>query len=66
MDVISTLSLNSWRDLNKMIGTLSEGQLMDMIKYEAQSSEPRRNLLLRMHQKLTILRMKRERKELGL
>jgi len=57
--------LRSWKTLNEMMGELREDQLRDLIEIE-QNHKGRKDVLLRLHQRYSMLRMKRERVELGL
>jgi hypothetical protein len=52
----------NWRELNRRINDLTEEQLLDMLAAEAKG--PRRvSIITRLHQRYTILRAARERKE---
>ena len=52
----------NWRTLNKEINNLTEEQVLDLLRQEAQG--PRRSsIITRLHQRYTILRAMRERKE---
>lgn len=56
------MNLN-WRQLNARLGSLREDELEQMIQEELQG-ERRSTLLIRMHQRFTVLRNLRERREL--
>ena len=52
----------NWRELNRKINELTEDQVLDLLRQEAQG--PRRSsIITRLHQRYTILRATRERKE---
>lgn len=52
----------NWRELNRKINELTEEQVLDLLRQEAQG--PRRvSIITRLHQRYTILRAMRERKE---
>lgn len=52
----------NWRELNRKINELTEDQVLDLLRQEA--SGPRRaSIITRLHQRYTILRAARERKE---
>ena len=52
----------NWRTLNKEINNLTEDQVLDLLQQEAKG--PRRvSIITRLHQRYTILRAARERKE---
>lgn len=52
----------NWRELNRKINDLSEEDLLALLRQEAQG--PRRvSIITRLHQRYTILRAMRERKE---
>lgn len=63
MDTILQMALGNWRDLNKMLNSLEESQIMVMLDHEM-NTKRRKMIVLRLHQRLTILRAKREREEL--
>lgn len=63
MDFLMTQALKSWRDLNKMIATLSEEQLKGMLHHEI-SNGKRKAAAKRIHQRFGILRQEREWKEI--
>lgn len=56
------MSLN-WRTLNARLGSLREDELEGMIQEELRG-ERRPTLLIRMHQRFTVLRSLRERREI--
>jgi hypothetical protein len=56
------VSLN-WRALNARLGSLREDELEKMIQDELKG-ERRPTLLIRMHQRFTVLRNLRERREI--
>ena len=63
MDVMMTVALNSWRDLNKILNTLREDQVAEMLDHEL-ANAARYTVINRLHERLTMLRSKRERAEL--
>jgi hypothetical protein len=56
-------ALASWRALNEIIGELSETEVAQLLVVE-RANKRRPNVVKRLHQRLTRLRMKRERAEL--
>ena len=56
--------ISSWRSLNETLNELREDQVLEMLNYELESSEPRKTVVERLHQRYTILRAQRERAEL--
>lgn len=56
------MSIN-WRTLNARLGSLREDELEQMIREELKG-ERRPTLLIRMHQRFTVLRNLRERREI--
>jgi hypothetical protein len=53
----------NWRELNARLGSLREDELEGMIQAELKG-ERRPTLLIRMHQRFTVLRNLRERREI--
>lgn len=53
----------NWRELNARLGSLREDELEQMIR-EEMKGEKRPTLLVRMHQRFTVLRSLRERREI--
>ena len=53
----------NWRTLNARLGSLREDELEGMIQAELRG-ERRPTLLIRMHQRFTVLRNLRERREI--
>ena len=53
----------NWRELNARLGSLREDELEQMIRTEMKG-ERRPTLLIRMHQRFTVLRSLRERREI--
>ena len=53
----------NWRTLNARLGSLREDELEGMIREELKG-ERRPTLLIRMHQRFTVLRNLRERREI--
>lgn len=53
----------NWRTLNARLGSLREDELEQMIREELKG-ERRPTLLIRMHQRFTVLRSLRERREI--
>lgn len=53
----------NWRELNARLGSLREDELEQMIR-EEMNGERRPTLLIRMHQRFTVLRSLRERREI--
>jgi len=56
------MNLN-WRELNKVLPTLDEVAVRRLLD-EEREGEQRQTLLLRLHQRYTVLRMTRERMEI--
>lgn len=63
LDDISTRGLQSWRNLNAVIGVLNEDQVSQMIAHEMVNGK-RETFITRLHQRFTALRTARERAEL--
>ena len=63
MDFLMTQAMKSWRDLNKMIGTLTEEQLKGLLIHELNNGK-RKATAKRIHQRLGIVRQEREWKEI--
>ena len=63
MDAIVTAAMDNWAMLNKIIGSLTEEQLVEMLENEKQQRK-RMMYLERIHQRYTIVRAAREREEL--
>lgn len=53
----------SWRELNSKIGSLSEQELLDLIEQELKGDQ-RTTVLVRLHQRYTMVRAMRERNEM--
>ena len=53
----------SWRELQEVLPVLTEKEAFDLMQFERLSAK-RQMVLKRLHQKFTILRAKRERKEI--
>jgi hypothetical protein len=53
----------NWRELNARLGSLREDELEGLIQEELRG-EKRPTLLVRMHQRFTVLRSLRERREI--
>jgi len=53
----------SWRELNERLNGLDEGQVGAMLEAELNVGK-RKSLLVRLHQRFTILRAQRERREM--
>ena len=53
----------NWRELNARLGSLREDELEGLIQDELRG-EKRPTLLVRMHQRFTVLRSLRERREI--
>ena len=53
----------NWRELNARLGSLREDELEQMIREELKG-ERRPTLLIRMHQRFTVLRSLRERRDI--
>ena len=53
----------NWRELNARLGSLREDELEHLIQEELRG-EKRPTLLVRMHQRYTVLRSLRERREI--
>ena len=63
MDAIVTAAMDNWAMLNKIISSLTEEQLVEMLENEKQQRK-RMMYLERIHQRYTIVRAAREREEL--
>ncbi len=63
MDEYLTRLLNDWATLNKHLPSLTEDQLVTMIKHEIVSGK-RKRFVERLHQRFCRLRDRRERDEL--
>lgn len=53
----------SWRELNERLNNLNEGEVGAMLEAELNVGK-RKSLLVRLHQRFTILRAQRERREM--
>lgn len=53
----------NWRDLNKILPTLDEYEVFRLLE-EERKGEKRQTVLIRLHQRYTILRATRERMEI--
>ncbi len=56
--------LPTWRELIATLHGLSEPVVLDLLVREQEQAVPRSNVLVRLHQRYTILRGKRERAEI--
>ena len=63
MDVITLMALDNWRDLNKILSSLREDQVAEMLDHEI-ANKARFTVINRLHERLTVLRSKRERAEI--
>jgi hypothetical protein len=63
MNKVLMMVLNNWRDLNEGLSELREDQVKEMLDYELVNGQ-RKTVIERLHQRLTMLRAKRERAEL--
>lgn len=63
MEAIMKEALVSWFKLNKALPELREDQVKSLLDYEV-SNGKRKDVILRLHQRFTTLRMNRERAEL--
>ena len=63
LDEISTKGLQSWRNLNAVIGVLNEDQVSKMMSHEMTNLQ-RDTFITRLHQRFTALRTARERAEM--
>lgn len=63
MDVITIMALDNWRDLNKILSSLREDQVVDMLDHEI-ANKARFTIINRLHERLSMLRGKRERAEI--
>lgn len=54
----------TWRSLQKILPTLDEDDVFNMLKEECMSEFPRLSIVWRLHQRYTMLRMNREREEI--
>lgn len=57
------LVLKNWRTLNETLTTLREDQVKELLDYEM-ANRKRKDMITRLHQRYTMLRAARERKEL--
>ena len=58
------LRKTTWRELQVVLPKLTESDLHKMIQSEVRKPNARRTLVIRLHQRYTMLRAKRERQEL--
>lgn len=63
MEFMMQTALGNWRDLNKLLNTFDEAQIMAMLDHEM-NTKRRRMVVTRLHQRQCILRANREREEL--
>lgn len=63
MDAITTMALDNWRDLNRILSSLREDQVAEMLDHEI-ANKARFTVINRLHERLTVLRSKRERAEI--
>lgn len=63
LDEISIKGLQSWRNLNAVIGVLNEDQVSKMLSHEMAVGQ-RDTFVTRLHQRFTALRTARERAEM--
>ena len=54
---------HNWREINRMLPTLDEDTVRRMLEDE-RKGEQRQSVLIRLHQRYTMLRANRERKEI--
>lgn len=54
----------TWRSLQKILPTLDEDAVINMLQEECRSEFPRLSIVWRLHQRYTMLRMNREREEI--
>jgi len=54
---------HTWRSLNAVLAQLSEDEVLDLLNDEKQNAK-RQMVLTRLHQRYSLLRAARERKEL--
>ena len=58
------LRKTTWRELQVVLPKLTESDLLKMLQSEVRKPNARRMLVIRLHQRYTMLRAKRERQEL--
>ena len=63
MNEVLTAASKDWVSLNKVLHTLREDQVLELLNYE-KIAERRINVLERLHQRYCKLRSARERKEI--
>lgn len=63
MDIILQMALKDWRTLNQVITAMTEDQLNTALETE-KSTTRRQTMMIRIHQRLSKLRIDRERKEI--
>jgi hypothetical protein len=54
----------TWRGLQKILSDLDEKTVLKMLEDECKSDLPRLSIVFRLHQRYTMLRAYRERKEI--
>lgn len=57
-------ALSNWRDLNKILKTLTEEQVKHALDLECMSPIPRKQVVQRLHERYSTMRSLREREEL--
>ena len=63
LDFIGEMGLKNWISLGQVIKNVTEEQCQAMIDHELETKR-RSSFVIRLHQKLTVLRAEREREEL--
>ena len=64
MNEILVVALKNWRNLNNVLGTFSESQVLELLNFEM-TEQKRKQFLKRLHQRYTTLRAIREWKEIN-
>jgi hypothetical protein len=57
-------ALSNWRELNKLLKTLTEEEVKHALDLECMSPVPRKQVVQRLHERWTTMRSLRERGEL--
>jgi hypothetical protein len=63
MDLMTQMALNDWQSLNKMLSSFCEDQVAAMLEHE-RGDKKRKDVLKRLHQRVSKLRSAREWAEL--
>jgi hypothetical protein len=64
MTTAISAALSNWRELNKLLKTLTEEEVKHALDLECMSPVPRKQVVQRLHERWTTMRSLRERAEL--